>query len=381
MTAGSKQEIDRPAVAFITDKPGSWAFGRVARDLAHGFGELGERFDLIYLKGLDGERIGNSVRVIGLGNVRAWRAVIPLTRYLRAAKPRVTFASPGHLTPAALLAGKLSGQVVVPWEVTFVQRDLPELPARMRALPALQRATYRLTPALAVVSDDVGEHVRNTHKRSDVEILHLRNPIDIDYVLRRADEPSPIQKRGFWLCAVGRLQAQKGYDVLLKALQLRSAELPTDWSLVVIGDGVLKARLEETVLRYGLEGRVQFVGHLENPYAVMRKADIFVHAARWEGCPVALLEALCLGLPIVAADCPGGPGEILGHGRFGWLVPVEDPARLADALVGLSRSKETRRELSQRAMERSYAYSSAAVARSALDVAAEIRRSLGSGVP
>jgi glycosyltransferase involved in cell wall biosynthesis len=66
----------------------------------------------------------------------------------------------------------------------------------------------------------------------------------------------------------------------------------------------------------------------------MKRASLFVLSSICEGLPVALVEALALGTPVVATDCPSGPGEILDHGRFGRLTPIGDEASLAQAVMG-----------------------------------------------
>jgi glycosyltransferase involved in cell wall biosynthesis len=81
-----------------------------------------------------------------------------------------------------------------------------------------------------------------------------------------------------------------------------------------------------------LEQDVSLMGFVQNPYPYMAHASLFVLPSRWEGLPTALVEALYLGVPIVATDCPGGSREILQGGKFGRLVPVDDPFILAEAM-------------------------------------------------
>ncbi len=73
-------------------------------------------------------------------------------------------------------------------------------------------------------------------------------------------------------------------------------------------------------------------GFVDNPYAFMARAAVFVLSSTYEGLPGVLIQALACGCPVVSTDCPSGPREILDHGRFGPLVPVGDDAALAAAI-------------------------------------------------
>jgi glycosyltransferase involved in cell wall biosynthesis len=80
------------------------------------------------------------------------------------------------------------------------------------------------------------------------------------------------------------------------------------------------------------------VGYKENPYPYYRNADVYVLSSRWEGQPLALIEALALGTSVVSTDCRTGPAEILQGGALGVLVPPEDPVALANGIVAALRS-------------------------------------------
>jgi glycosyltransferase involved in cell wall biosynthesis len=81
-----------------------------------------------------------------------------------------------------------------------------------------------------------------------------------------------------------------------------------------------------------LAERVLLPGFVENPYAWLNRARLFVLSSRWEALPTVLIEALACGVPVVATDCPSGPAEILENGRWGTLVPLEDEQALAAAM-------------------------------------------------
>jgi glycosyltransferase involved in cell wall biosynthesis len=95
----------------------------------------------------------------------------------------------------------------------------------------------------------------------------------------------------------------------------------------------LKTDLEDLARRLGIADDVAFPGFVDNPYCWLSRARLFALSSRVEGFGMVLAEALALGVPVVATDCPSGPREILQGGRYGALVPVGDPGALAAAMT------------------------------------------------
>jgi len=375
---------DSPDVAFLTDEPGSNGFARKARALERGFDELGVRFDAVYIKGGVRARARGSTREIGLGNVRAALSTPLLARYLRRVRPRIALVNSGQMGPSAVLAGRIARHPVVPWEPAFLDRehDLASLPRRMRAMAVAQQVLYRRAPAIAAPSADLARWVVDHRRLPEHRVHVLPNPVDAEAV--RADAGSGGDEAGspFRLCAVGRLVEQKGYDVLIEALARVRDRLPSRWRLTIVGEvgawsGAWDRRIRTSLRRTGLEGNVELVGHLDNPHRAMRRADLFVHAARWEPFGLVLVEALALGLPIVATDCPGGPAEILGAGRYGRLVPAGEPVALGEAIIELADDPDRRRELAARGPAAAARYSPRVVAERILELAGAV----GGGEP
>ncbi len=150
--------------------------------------------------------------------------------------------------------------------------------------------------------------------------------------------------------AMGRLSHEKGFDVLIEAFA-RIAPIHPEVSLEILGDGPLRRELEARCDKHGVRDRVRFLGLVDNPEQVLRRSIVFVLSSRWEGFPNALLEAMSLGLPVVATDCPSGPSEIVRHGKTGLLVPVEDVQGLSDAVIRLLSDPTLRDALGIRARE------------------------------
>jgi glycosyltransferase involved in cell wall biosynthesis len=128
--------------------------------------------------------------------------------------------------------------------------------------------------------------------------------------------------------SVGRLTRQKGFDVLLKAVSLLNG---LDLDLVISGVGEEEATLRSMSDKLGVQKRIHFMGYCRDIPSFLRSLDLYVHPARFEGMPNAVLEAMAAGCAIVATAVDGTL-ELIEDGKHGWLVPPEDPAALASAL-------------------------------------------------
>jgi len=152
------------------------------------------------------------------------------------------------------------------------------------------------------------------------------------------------------LIAVGRLFRQKRYDVMLKALALVRKEMPV--RLWVCGEGAERRALTRKIRRLGLSNAVQMLGFCDNPFTLMKQADLFVMSSEFEGLPNALIEAQGLGLAAVSTRCPHGPAEIIDDEETGLLVPVNDVRALAAAILRLLRDQQTVEKMGQAARQR-----------------------------
>ena len=167
----------------------------------------------------------------------------------------------------------------------------------------------------------------------------------------RAEAPaSPDAGR---VLAVGRHQAQKGFDLLLAAWAEVVAAVPSA-RLRIVGDGPLRAGLVALAGRLGVAGSVDWTPPTPRIEPLYREAAIFVLPSRYEGMPLALLEAQALGLPAVAFDCPTGPADIVSAAT-GILVPAGDSSALARGIVALLVDPARRDRMGRAAIERSRA--------------------------
>lgn len=206
-----------------------------------------------------------------------------------------------------------------------------------------RRLRRRLYPAVgAVVSLTEADAARFRALNPRTHVIHNASML-------RADAPAnPAALR---VLAVGRFVAQKGVDLLLRAWPEVLRAQP-DASLRIVGDGPERDALHALAGELGVEGRVQWCAPTPDIARHYREAAVFVLPSRYEGMPLALLEAQALGVPSVAFDCPTGPAEILDD-ETGVLVPPGDVPALAAALARLLADPALRARMGRAAIARS----------------------------
>lgn len=357
-------------ISLVTWGSRGGPFPRIVRWLARGLEAKGYRADVVFIQEPKGvQEVSPNIREIGLGT-RARYAAVPLYRYFKETKPAFVLATPLPSALAALMAGRLAGVPVVPWEATFLDRSIPLVPLQMRLFgPWFRRLLYGWAPAVAATSREVTSGIQKEFDNKGAFVLP--NPCDLYDIrsLANASKPKNFASDNYSLIAVGRLSPEKGIDVILKALGILRDRGINQYELRVLGEGPYRSDYEQLAAKLGLQDRVEFLGYVPNPYSIMAEADIFVHAARWEGFGMVVVEAMALGLPVVATTCPGGPKEILDFGKYGILVPPDNPEELAQAIASLIQNPQKRQRLSELSLERVEQYRPERIAERLLEIA------------
>jgi GalNAc-alpha-(1->4)-GalNAc-alpha-(1->3)-diNAcBac-PP-undecaprenol alpha-1,4-N-acetyl-D-galactosaminyltransferase len=208
----------------------------------------------------------------------------------------------------------------------------------------LRKVSYRLADVLVVQTEAAarwGEHLGGVRR---IEVI--ANPLSTRFERvdgATADARDPI------VVAMGRLQPQKGFDVLIRAFASASEGRP-NWRLHIYGAGPDEQDLRAMTGQFA-PGRVEFRGIVSDPERVLGAASIFVLSSRYEGFPNALLEAMASGCAVASTRCPTGPDELIRDGVDGLLVPVDNPDALAVALKRLIDEPILRRQLGAKAVE------------------------------
>jgi GalNAc-alpha-(1->4)-GalNAc-alpha-(1->3)-diNAcBac-PP-undecaprenol alpha-1,4-N-acetyl-D-galactosaminyltransferase len=329
---------------------------RVAVELLDQLGRRGHNLTLVTLAARETDVLAapQSVRRVALDLVgessgrvdavrRNLRRVISLRRSVLASDPDVVLAFQTSVNVTTLVALSRTGlPVVVSERVDPRAHHLP------RPWSALRRACYRRAVALVVQTVSLRAWGTREMKVGRVEVVP--NPVAVPPATQTEAGVSRAGEERTVLLAVGRLERQKGFDLLVSAFA-RIAEEAAEWDLVVLGEGSCRGALESQVQRLGLTGRVRLPGFCPDVSGELARADAFVLSSRYEGFPNALLEAMAHGLPVVAARCPSGPEEMVDDGRTGLLATCGSVDDLAMCLRRLLLDPVLREQLGTAALE------------------------------
>jgi glycosyltransferase involved in cell wall biosynthesis len=333
-------------IAFV--QPGLRAGGaeKVINILAHHRAELGDRVFVVAYGGNAKESYfpySAAVELLTpednsaephLSPARLAHRLVWLRRRLQAVQPDLIVS---FLTKTNVLTVLASLGLGVP--VIISERNNPE---RQQAHPVWRPASHMLARLATeiVMQTDVARDTLPQPLRERAVVIP--NPS-----VYQTFDPRPVAQARR-VVAVGRLERQKGFDLLLRSFAQVAPEEPAA-TLTIFGEGSERPRLESDVQSLGLRDRVRLPGQTAKPGAWVEEGDVFVLSSRFEGFPNVLVEAMGAGLPSIAFDCPWGPSTIMEQGKTGILVPPEDIGALANALKRVVRDEALRRDLAQSA--------------------------------
>ena len=331
---------------MVHDMDGGGAELAVLR-IAHGLLDRGLNVDLL-LSRAEGEqllKIRPEVRVVELGvtPTTAVAKMIGLVRYLRSARPAALIAAL-DVIGVAVAARHLarSRTPVIELFETDLEEQIPNTSGVMTGWVrrAAIRALYRHADGLVAVSRGTADGVARLAGVPYENVQVIYNPVVDPHMLGMAQEP--VQHPWFQpdqppvILGVGRYVKQKNFPLLVRSFakvrEVREARL------VILGatderEPEVREGLQTLASELKVEGDVQFLDFQLNPYSYMAQASVFVLSSIYEGLPTVLIEALAVGVSVVATDCPSGPREILDGGQYGELVPMDDSDALAEGIL------------------------------------------------
>jgi glycosyltransferase involved in cell wall biosynthesis len=275
------------------------------------------------------------------GMVRTWRAL---------RRERADVLHVHHVWPAAdRYLAPLADSAGVP---RLVVTEHIEGHSHSPSQRALKRRELGRADVVTAVSGAVADSLVRDYGVARARVRVVRNGADLPDEEREIPAARRLREqfgagaaRPLWVCA-GRLEEQKGQDVLLEALAvLRGRGL--DFVVVLAGDGSRRAALEQRAAALGLGDRVRFAGQVDDLGPLLAASDAVVMPSRWEGLPLVLLEALARARPVVASAVGGVP-EVVTDGEHARLVPPDDAGALATALEQLQQVPDAAWRLGRR---------------------------------
>lgn len=355
---------------------------RVMVAVANALAARGRQVDLLVLKpvGPYAEHVDSRVRVISLDARRMIFSLPKFVSYLKRERPSVVMALDEYTHILSLAARKLSGsdtRIILRIGNMFTELFKRYEGMKGRVLEFLVRRWYRHADAVIANSQGVRDDIVQVTGISPEKVSVIFNPKDIAALTAQAALPvghAWLERKTLpVVIASGRLREQKNLPVLIRAFDTLRASTPA--RLIILGAGREEERLRDLVRALHLEDAVSFPGYMDNPYAWLAKADVFVSVSLWEGLPNTVIEALACGLPVIASDCDSGPREILAPDTdyrkritqgsepalYGVLTAVNDEAALAEALKKLLSDAPLRAQYAAAAVKRSHDFEDASL--------------------
>jgi len=336
----SMDAVAKPKIAVLVSFSGEGGVERLMLNLCEGLLDLGHPVDLLAIKRKSAhlKESPRGLNILPLRATHTYASLPEVVRYLRTERPPALLAVKDRANQVAILAGKLARTttriaVEIQTTISAALGDKSSLRKAVWYLP--MRLLYPMADVVIAVSEGVATDLVEITGLPRERIQVIRNPAVSGGMFRLAQEPvdhpwyqdpsTPI------ITGIGRLTRQKDFPTLIRAFSRVRSLRPC--RLMILGEGRDRAMLSELARSLGVAEDVALPGFVVNPYPFLRRASLFVLASFWEGSPTVLTEAMALGVPVVATDCPSGPREILRDGQIAPLVPMGDPEALAAAML------------------------------------------------
>jgi glycosyltransferase involved in cell wall biosynthesis len=283
------------------------------------------------------------VDVHELGIRRARWAALPIAKLCWKLKPDVVFSMSAYLNSVIVASRSL-----LPNGTTLFVREGSDItspqvtPSRFKSL--VYKQAYKRADLVICQSEFMKQDLVRQFGLAPWKVVRIYNPVDIAAIVALADaEPNPFGEAGPNLVAVGRFSREKGFDVLLKSLQLVRVAVP-NVSTTIVGDGPDLPALKAVQHQFGLDSAVRFVGPRRNPFPFLKHANLLVLPSRSEAMPNVVLEAIALGTPAITTNCTGALREVSSCTRRLRVARDRTPETLAAEVISALTDANAKRE-------------------------------------
>lgn len=279
---------------------------------------------------------------------------------LKAFRPQVVMSFRKGMSIGVMFGTRFYGRRRVAWiaregnnTLAVINEELDNRFARA-LVRRLTRHCYASADALLTISHDLRDMMVRNLRIPEPQVKTIYNAVDLERVRRLAAEDAPVPPGDPLIAAVGRLEPQKGMDVLVRAFAASRAR--ASYRLLLVGQGPEEAALKTLAAELGVGDRLVMPGWVDNPFAWLARSAIFALPSRWEGFGNVVIEAMACGLPAIVSDCDFGPREIVQQGACGIVTPVGDVPSLAAAIDRVAGDPELRGRLVETGRARAVAF-------------------------
>lgn len=308
---------------------------RLTVDLMTGMLARGVQVDLVLLQ-VRGELlplVPEGIRIVDLGAPRLRSAVAPLRHYMKRERPDAVLAAMWPLTIVAIVAGtgvRPRPHIIVSEHCPLLEQYAGNM-VTIAALTATIRIAYRKANAIVAVSHGLAREIAMLAAIPVERVTVINNPVPVP--LRSDADPESLwpPRPTVRFLAVGALKGAKNYGLLLEAFARLTRQCNA--ALAIVGEGDQRETIQIRGAALGLSDRLYLPGFTPTPGDWYAGADVYVLSSDYEGFGNVMVEALHHGVTVVATDCPTGPAEVLGNGRWGYLVQPRNPAAYAEAML------------------------------------------------
>ena len=315
----------QPKIGIFVSFSGEGGVERMIINLCKGLIHYGCQVDLLPVKS-HSEHLPDyfpaGLKVHKFGANHTLSSLPALIRYLKTEGPDAILAAKDRANQTAILAKAISGvstRIVVRMGTTVSAALAGKSYFRKLAWYLPMRLLYRRADDIITVSKGVAIDLARITGIKHSAMQVVQNPVISNLIFERAREPvsHPWLKEPCEpvILGIGRLTRQKDFPTLIRAFSKVREKLSS--RLIILGEGNDRRDIEDLARKLSVKTDVDLPGYVNNPYAYLSRANLFVLSSAWEGSPNVLTEALAIGVPSVSTDCPSGPMEFRLNGMIG----------------------------------------------------------------
>ena len=303
-----------------------------------------KRFDIIFV--IVSSKTNNVLDILPKGynylhiKVRnIWEfSIIKLVCLMRREKPDIVFSSLIYLNIRIIIAAKIVGKIKI-----IIRNNIPLHKVFSSPIKSfnhfMMKHLYKYADVIIAQQEEMKQEIVDYCRVTPDKVKVLQNPLDTELIDSNIKEPSPFPKetekqiKFIW---TARVTYEKGFDILIKAFQIVHIQIPNS-HLYILGKYSENDQFYQSLIKdieeFHLKDFIHFIGYDKNPHRWVKNSDCFVQPSRIEGLPNALVEAMYIGIPVVATRCIPVINRIVKDGYSGYIVNPENIRDLADAMI------------------------------------------------